>query len=54
MSSLKHFRENPYFSNSVLEKKYELPKDAQKAPADGSITAEMRDFDIEQLIESVS
>lgn len=40
-----HFKENPYFSNSTLTKKYQLPKDKHPAPSDGSITDEMRAFD---------
>ncbi|KAK4688068.1 hypothetical protein P7C73_g2036, partial [Tremellales sp. Uapishka_1] len=40
-----HFKENPYFSNSTLSKKFSLREGVQPAPEDGSITQEMRDFD---------
>ncbi|WVF66977.1 hypothetical protein IAT40_001720 [Kwoniella sp. CBS 6097] len=40
-----HFKENPYFSNSVLSKKYTLPKGTESAPADGTITDELRQFE---------
>ena len=42
---MQHFTENPYFSDSVLEKKYSLPEGVEAAPADGSITQNMKDFD---------
>ncbi|RSH94609.1 hypothetical protein EHS25_004413 [Saitozyma podzolica] len=42
-----HFRENPFFSNKTLSKKYTLPEGVASAPTDGSVTQEMRDFDPE-------
>ncbi|WWC87810.1 uncharacterized protein L201_002702 [Kwoniella dendrophila CBS 6074] len=40
-----HFKENPYFTNTVLSKKYSLPKGVEPAPKDGSITDELRKFE---------
>nr|XP_019012144.1 uncharacterized protein I206_02987 [Kwoniella pini CBS 10737]OCF50925.1 hypothetical protein I206_02987 [Kwoniella pini CBS 10737] len=40
-----HFKENPYFSNTVLSKKYSLPKGVEPAPKDGSVTDELRKFE---------
>ncbi|WVR03879.1 hypothetical protein IAU60_000878 [Kwoniella sp. DSM 27419] len=40
-----HFKENPYFSNSVLSKKFSLQDGEEPAPADGSITESMRKFE---------
>lgn len=37
----------------MLEKKYELPKGTEAAPADGSVTAAMRDFDDQELVTKV-
>jgi template-activating factor I len=51
---VQHFSENPYFSDSVLEKKFELKKGLAAAPADGSVTKEMREYVDEELVSSVS
>ncbi|CAD6570856.1 MAG: hypothetical protein TREMPRED_006059 [Tremellales sp. Tagirdzhanova-0007] len=40
-----HFKKNPYFTNLSLSKKYGLPSLQPPAPADGSITQQMIDFD---------
>ncbi|WVW80071.1 hypothetical protein I302_102044 [Kwoniella bestiolae CBS 10118] len=46
-----HFKENPYFTNTVLSKTYSLPKGIVPAPKDGGITDELRKFtDIEELM----
>ncbi|KAL7419752.1 Nucleosome assembly protein 1-like 1 [Cryptotrichosporon argae] len=47
-----HFKENPYFSNAKLSKKYALPKDSEAAPKDGSISDDLREFDPEDLVSS--
>ncbi|WVQ64839.1 uncharacterized protein L199_003008 [Kwoniella botswanensis] len=39
-----HFKENPYFTNTVLAKKYSLPNGVEPAPKDGTITEELRNF----------
>lgn len=49
-----HFRENQYFSNPTISRKWELPQDAPSAPEDGSITQEMRAFDEDDLVSPVS
>ncbi|KAL1410378.1 hypothetical protein Q8F55_004386 [Vanrija albida] len=41
------FAENPYFTNKTLSKKYTLREGLSAAPADGTITEELRDFDAE-------
>ncbi|WWC60231.1 uncharacterized protein I303_102797 [Kwoniella dejecticola CBS 10117] len=46
-----HFKENPYFSNTVLSKKYSLRKGVEPAPKDGSVTDELRKFEgIDDLV----
>ncbi|WRT65632.1 uncharacterized protein IL334_002577 [Kwoniella shivajii] len=40
-----HFKENPYFTNTVLSKKYALKEGTEPAPKDGSITDELRKFE---------
>ncbi|RSH84643.1 uncharacterized protein EHS24_006167 [Apiotrichum porosum] len=49
-----HFSENPYFTNTTLSKKYSLPEGVSAAPADGSITEEMRLFEPEDLVASAT
>ncbi|CAK9785736.1 hypothetical protein CC85DRAFT_288788 [Cutaneotrichosporon oleaginosum] len=44
-----HFKENPFFTNTELRKKYSLPAGTKPAPADGSITDEMRAFEAGDL-----
>ncbi|BEJ12780.1 hypothetical protein CspHIS471_0212400 [Cutaneotrichosporon sp. HIS471] len=44
-----HFKENPYFTNTELRKKYALPNGTKPAPADGTITDEMRAFEATDL-----
>ena len=51
---MQHFKENPYFSNTTLTKKYSLPKEVDAAPADGSVTEAMRMFLMSDLKISVS
>ncbi|WWC97031.1 hypothetical protein V866_003908 [Kwoniella sp. B9012] len=48
-----YFKENPYFTNTVLTKKYSLPNGVEPAPKDGTITEELRKFvEIEELAPS--
>lgn len=49
-----HFKENPYFANKELRKKWALPEGAAKAPADGSITDDLRAFEADDLVPTVS
>lgn len=51
---MQHFAENPYFTNKTLSKKYSLPDGVEAAPADGTITESMREFDDDDLIAGVS
>lgn len=46
-----HFKENPYFTNKTLSKKYTLKKGLKPAPADGSVTDELRKFNEEQDLQ---
>ncbi|OWT36294.1 template-activating factor I [Cryptococcus neoformans C23] len=46
-----HFKENPYFTNKTLSKKYTLKKGIKPAPADGSVTDELRKFNEEHDLE---
>lgn len=48
---LQHFKENPYFTNKTLSKKYTLKKGLKPAPADGSVTDELRKFNEEQDLQ---
>ncbi|GMK59076.1 hypothetical protein CspeluHIS016_0700910 [Cutaneotrichosporon spelunceum] len=44
-----HFKENPFFTNAELRKKFALPTGTALAPADGTITDEMRAFEATDL-----
>lgn len=46
-----HFKENPYFTNKTLSKRYTLKKGLKPAPADGSVTDELRKFNEEQDLQ---
>jgi template-activating factor I len=49
-----HFKENPYFTNTELRKKFSLPAGTKPAPTDDTITDEMRAFEPDDLEPSVS
>lgn len=48
-----HFKENPFFSDATLTRKYPLKKGVAPAPEDGTITEQMREFDPEEHLEAV-
>lgn len=53
LSDLQHFADNDFFTNKTLSKKYTLPEGSAAAPADGSITDEIREFEPASLVAPV-